>query len=266
MADDTNPNPAPAADEDLAALGNEVRLLTPEEKAKAEAEKNKTVETPEPTVDEPAVDEPEAELTEYATYEHPALAQAVEIMKTANLPIAEANAIFAAAVETGDMSKVDRKALETKLGKKQADLVMICAENYYNTQFTAFKKIEAAAHELTGGADNYKAMQAWAKKKEATDPAFAADLREYREMLNTQNPKAVKAAVSELFAAFKADPNVTIKPTLHEGTGKSNDQGLAPLSRSEYIDALEKAQRKGTYAQEKPQLWARRQAAMKQGK
>lgn len=255
---------------------DETPEVTPEE---APTEETPTEEVPEETPSEEAPSpEPEPEEAEeseeeevaeddsaYNSYDDPALKQAVILMEEANLPVEEANAIFAEAVETGDLSKIKRDVLIEKIGKEKADVVLVLAESYYNTTFSAMRAIKEEAFSLTGGEENFNTMRDWAAEKAKTDVDFAKDLAEFRSMLDSKQPRAIKAAVRELFDMYKQDPDTTIPADVLAGDKTGSSAGLEPLSREDYTNEVQKAHRDGTYDQVSTALWARRKAGMKKG-
>jgi hypothetical protein len=225
-------------------------------------------ETPEEAPVEDIPDESEDEDsqdTDYNEYEHPALKQAVNLLKGAKIPVGEANAIFASAIETGDITKVDKEALVAKVGADQAEVIMVLAQSYYTDSTAQFEALTSVAYEITGDADTYNQVKDWANTKAGTDPEFAKDLQEIRDLMDTQKPRAIQAAVSELFDMYKADPGTTIEASLETGDSVSGTSGVEPLSLRAFTNEIEKAHREGKYEQKKKQLWARRQAGKTQG-
>lgn len=223
-------------------------------------------ETPqEETVDKADEADETPPVEGYTEYANPTLKQVVGILKDAKVPVEVSNAIFAPALETGDMSKVDKKALVEALGADKAELVLVLAESYYKTEFENIKNITNSAYELVGGKEVYDAMREWVQIKETSDPDFAKDMVEIRNLIDTGTPRAVKAAVSELFDLYKKDPNTTVAASLIKGEKPDSTLGLEPLTRAEYTKLVTQANRNGTYEQVKDNLWARRQVGMKQG-
>ncbi len=221
-----------------------------------------------PTEDTPQEDEPKEETdlrSEYNEYDNPALKQVVNIMVDAELPVAEANAIFAEAAETGDLSKINKAALVEKLGQDKADVVLVLAESYYNTEFSSMKAIKDEVHKLVGGEDNFTNMSKWANDKAATDPAFAKDFSELKAMFDSKQPRAINAAAKELFELYKQDPGTTITASLEVGDAAVGSAGVEPMTRREYTEAVAKAHRNGTYEAERASLWARRSAGQRKG-
>lgn len=236
---------------------------TTEQDKEPDEEPKKKEEAPEESEEETEEKEEESGDPEYNEYEHPALKQAVNILKEAELPVDEANAIFAEAVETGDLTKINKDALVEKLGQDKADVVLVLAESYYNTQFSSMKAIQEQAYTLTGGEENFAAMKEWAADKAASDADFAKDLKEFRAMIDTEQPRAVTAAIRELFSLYKNDPDTTIEADLEVGDSAASKQSVEPMSLMDYTNAIEKAHKDGTYEKVRESLWARRKAGKK---
>ena len=215
-----------------------------------------------------SADDPESSTEEpagYPEYTDPALKQATNLLKEANVSVEDANAIFKEAVETGDLSKIDTGTLVEKLGEDKAELVQILAEKYYSKAQEQVKETKELVHGIVGNEETFKDMQKWAAEKESQDPSFAKDLEDFRNMIDTGQPRSIKAAISELFDMYKADPNTTIRANLEVGDKAASTAGLTPMTRREYVDALEKARKEGTFDTQSATLWQRRLLGKKQG-
>lgn len=258
MVDDNNI----VKDETVAVDKAEPEVVKEQVKPDVVEEPKKPEDTTKPEPEQDA--EPKADALEYGEYENPALRQAVNLLKEAKIPVEETNAIFKEAVDSGDLSKINRSVLEAKLGKDKAEMVLVLAESYYKENFTKFKEAEKAAHEQVGGAETFKAMQEWVKQQ--TDPSVLSEIAEIRALMNTNKPKAIKAAIKEWYDLYKADPKTTTKANLVEGDKAPSSSDVEMLTRKQYAAEVLKAQKNGTYAKVHASLWARRQAAMKQGK
>jgi len=234
-------------------------------------EEGKDTDTPEgeePTGEEDDTPDEETDTEdagEYNEYEHPALKQAVNILKESELPVEEANAIFAEAVEAGDLGKVDKAALAEKIGADKAETVIVLAQSYMDKVMGEVNAFKEAAYDLTQGQENYDAMTKWANEKAATDAEFKTAYDDIRSMVDSKNTRAIKAAVTDLFTLYKNDPDTTIVADLTVGDKAASTVGMEPLSRAEYTDLLLKAQDEGKYQALAPELWKRRQAGMKAG-
>jgi hypothetical protein len=259
--EEQSPAETPAEEEQSSSSDEEGQQEEDQSPAEEESEEAPAEENPE---DDEQSEETE-DNSEYTSYEDPALKQVVRILEESEIPVAEANAIFMPAVESGDLSKINKQALVDRLGEDKADMVMVLAQSYYNTTFSEMKAIEQEAFKITGGEENYTAMQQWIADKAASDPEFAKDMEEFRSMVNTNKPRAVKAAITELFGMYRNDPNTTIEAEMEVGDSAPNAGQVEPLSRMEYAKEINKARRAGTYESVRASLWKRRQAGIKQG-
>lgn len=261
----TEENKAPVVDDKKEVPAATSDHLEPIDKKKEETP------APDPKKEEPPVDDkkdddaaPKDEPKGYAEHDHPALKQTVEFMKTAGVSVEDSNAIFGDAIEARDVSKVDKAKLVEKVGASQAEVIMVLVNAAAEGYAKQFKEVEDALFPLAGGADGFKAMKEWAVAKEAADPEFAKTLNEIRNDLDNGSLRTKKAAIAELYTLFKDDPTVTIPANLQEGTG-TGATSVEPLSRREYVDLVEKAERNKTIDKVGPQLWQRRQAGIKKG-
>lgn len=237
----------------------------PEETTTEEEGQDKEPEKDPDVEEDPTTDEETSEVeSEYENYDDPSLKQVVNIFKEVDLPVAEANAIFAKAVETGDLSQIDKATLVEKVGEDKADIVIALAENYYNKTNGEFQKVRDQVFDQVGGEEAFNEIVSWAQNKAASDEKFAADLADYRAMIDTKNPKAVQAAVKELQSLYKADPNTTIKPDLVKGDGAGVGADNSPLTAQAFKDAVNKAVADGTYNDVQKSLYARRAAGRAQ--
>lgn len=229
-----------------------------------EGEGNDPDNTPDEEDGQPTDEETDVE-GEYQSYDDPSLKQVVNIFKEADLPVDKANEIFSEAVETGDLAKIDRAKLVETVGEDKADIVIALAENYYNKTNAKFQEIETQIHDLVGGKEVFGEIVTWAQTKAAADKQFEKDLGDYRAMIDTQNPKAIQAAVKELHDLYKADPNTTIKADLVVGDGAGVGADNSPLTKADFQKLINEAVRNDTYNQVSASLHARRAAGRKQG-
>lgn len=270
MADEPNEEVTPNPEEEEVTTPaeetptEETPAEEPTEEPNEEPAEEETSAEEEPPEEDPEEESEETE-SEYNSYDDPALKQAVIILEESGLAVEEANAIFAEAVETNDLSKIKRDVLVEKIGQDKADIVLVLAESYYNTTFSAMQAIQTEVYSLAGGEENFTAIKDWANEKAKTDKDFAKDFAEIKEMIDTQKMRSVKAAVNELVDLYRQDPNTTTPANLEVGDKAAGNSGAEPLTRAEYTDAVDKARRDGNYDKVSAQLWARRQAGIKKG-
>ncbi len=239
---------------------------TPDEETSKEEEGDKPDETPEdkPDEGEDEGDDKEELNLNYNDYEDPALRQVVKTLVDSEIPVEVTNEIFGDAVESMDLTKVNRELLVEKVGEDKATQIMLMAENYMTKTYAAFDAHKKAAYELTGGQENYEAMSAWAEEKAKSDPEFAKEMAEIRALVDTGSTKAIVAGVKDLYSAYTNDPDTTVEADLLTGDKKNSDSGIKPISRLQYGQMVEKANNNGTYEQERKKLWAMRQEGIKQ--
>lgn len=241
----------------------EVRNTPPEDKAKiAEAEKA--------AADQKAKDEAAAKeeadkkaaeqeadtsedsevLTEYPTYGDEAADAVVAMLKEAEVSPVDADKWFREAVKTGDLTKIDMKAITEKLGKEKANLVLIGVKDYYTRMNAAVQATVTAVHTEVGGEGNWTKIGEWASKKANTDKGFAEQLAEFNKMFDL-SPTAAKSAARELKSLYEKDSgNKSLNTKIVEGDSTaSGGVGGEKLSRQEYLTKAKAAWDRGDYAE-----------------
>lgn len=235
----------------------------------AQPEPKKPEEAVTPPEEKKPAEEPEkvtGPLKEYVSLDHPAGQAAIDVLKESGVNPNEAQAFFAEAIKTSDLSKVDWAALETKLGTAKAFLVRTGVESYYKDLQT---KADTTVKEVTsifGNEDNWNTVKTWAQSKEKADPAFATRLGDIREMLNKHGVHA-EAGARELLRLYNSDPATSGKDngkTLVVGDNTGTVIGT-PLTRADYVTELKRAEARRASPTEMNTLHARRRAGMKQG-
>jgi hypothetical protein len=207
------------------------------------------------------------EITEYAAFDDPSASAAVELLKEANVSPKDANAIFAKAIETGDLRDIKEAKLVELVGKTKAHLIMTGVRDYYTRQSEANAVTVKVVHDAIGGEGNWTKIKDWAQGKEKNDPAFKQRLDTARDMLNKGGLYAESAAKS-LKEAYDADPTTkglgADTSSLLKGDNLSSATG-APFTRADYVTELKKAHDRGAKQAEIAALDARRMAGKKAG-
>lgn len=190
---------------------------------------------------------------------------AIHIMKSKGISPVEGNAIFAEAIESGDLTKVKWDVLEARLGDPSAFLLIKHGiQTYYDGEYAAQQELVNYAYEGVGGKDNWAKIQKWAEKESATDPKFAKDRAEWAKALKVGG-FAGKAAVDAIKARYEGKHG-TVAPRIERGDRQSdNNQVSDPLSRVDYFKALEKAGGDRAPKHVRDALVARREAGRKMG-
>lgn len=223
----------------------------PDEKPAEAAEKpedgDKSAEGDKPAED--AKGDPDAsEGDEWIEVGDEAADNAISVLREGGMKAAEARELFAEAMETGDPTKVDREALEKKLGKARANLVMLGVTDYMNRENARVQATVQTVHEVMEGQDNWNSVREWAKGKASKDGEFSKTVTELREALDKGGVVA-KLAAQEFRRMYEADPkNSSLNEAMvrPDGTGKDTDTGITKV---EYVERLKAAHRKGDAAE-----------------
>lgn len=253
------PKKEPTAEEKAAADKAEADKKAADEKAAADKE----------AADKLAAEEAEKNkepLLEYPTYDDPTANSVVNLLKKAGVTPDESDKFFRKAVESGNLDDVDVTALAEKVGKDEADLIMIGVKKYYSDNVKATNDVVAEVYKTLGGEEQTNTLIAWALEKEKTDAKFGEDLNEYRKMLDG-TPTQARLAAQELLKAYNADPktkSLSVNITHGDKPG-SGDASLEYINRQDYVKALTVAEAKRDKS-EVARLNARRKVSMAQEK
>lgn len=185
----------------------------------------------------------------------------LNLMQNAGMTPEDAKSILFDAFQAGDISKVDKAALEAKVGKAKATLILAGTESYMKSSQEANAATIKAVHETAGGEANWKAVTDWAKAGAVTD----ADLKDYRELIDAGGAKA-RFAVGELVGRFNADAkntSITAVPVV-VGDGKAAPGGEA-ITRAEYVTRLAAVHKKGGNPAEEAIIQAARERGRAKG-
>lgn len=164
------------------------------------------------------------------------------------------------------------KSLSEKHGDAVASIVASQLEGFHkeSTKVAAtrdaevYNQVEKAFEGITdqSGQDTWKELSTWAKEN------VPNDVRKDINKLLQQGGLAATYAINDLVSRFKSSDSFTQEAQLLEGSSLSNDNGVTPLSRSEYNAELRKLEQAGhVYGQsnEMAKLDKRRQLGMNRG-
>lgn len=244
----------------LAAKGKEAAGDPPKDAGEAKPDQAKDA------ADKAAKDEPEALITKWAKFDDPSADAAVDLLKSNGVSPAEAHKIFGEYVKSGKAEDIDVKALEAKIGKSTAHLVLTGINDYATRQATKHSATEQLVHEIAGSKDNWDVVAEWARTRAENDTSFAKELLEIRDDIS-KGGRAAKSAAKDLLEMYNGNPNT-------HGLGNKNivkgdkkpDTVSAPLSRAEYVAEYEKLHANGNpSATSLAALDRRRSAGMKAG-
>lgn len=166
------------------------------------------------------------------------------LLQNAGVTPDEAKALLFDAVTAGDLSQIDRPALEAKIGKDKAVLVMAGAKAFLAEKVSRNSQIVDALAKEAGGKDNWTKVAAWAK---AGTTISDDQMGEYILLIDAGGAQA-RFAASELVSAYNADSkNTTLTtqtvPVIEGDT--SNTPGGRSLTREEYATEVSKLHMRG---------------------
>lgn len=161
----------------------------------------------------------------------------LSLLQNSGMTTEDAKSLMYDAVMEGDVTKIDREALEAKVGKANATLILAGTENFITRSKAKAETIVQEVHTAVGGKDNWDAVTTWANEN-----VPEGELAEYREMIDAGGAKA-RFAAKELADRYNGDSNNT---TLNSDNGeiagdsKANTSG-EKMTKAQYVAALEKA-------------------------
>lgn len=209
-------------------------------------------------------DKPEPPITEWAKFDNPHADAVVDLLKEKGLSPAEANAYFAKAIESGDLKDIDYDGLEKRIGKAATHLTKTGITNWHVEATESTNAVTKAAYEMYGGKEAWDTVAAWAKVREGQDAEFAKELAGIRKDLNIGG-RAANAALRDLLSIYNGNPNTKgLDNTKLEQGSRQATSKVTPISRTEYVELLSKAEAKGD-KNEIASLHRRRTAGMKAG-
>ena len=218
---------ADKATADAAALAEKAATdKAAEDAAKAEADKAKE-----------GADDKELDTAVWGTTGNEQGDAVLALLQNSGVTTDEAKALLFDAVQAGDITKIDVAALEAKVGKNKATIIIAGAKNFVKEQRDAATAIVATMHTEVGGEANWKVIAEWAK-----EGVPAEDLDVLREMINSGGVKA-RLAAKEMKGLYEAaDGNSTLGKTEVLPGGKPQvTTTFVPLTAVQYANQLEAA-------------------------
>jgi len=240
-------NPAPAeppknkAEAEAAEAAEAGTEPTEEEKAAAEAKAKEEAEAADKADAEEEAEDKPLDTDVWGSTGDEVGDSVLTLLQNSGLTTEDAKAMLYDAVLDGDVTKIDRAALEAKVGKDKANLILAGTENFITRSKAKAETIVKDVHTTVGGKDNWDAVTTWAKANIAE-----AELSEYADLIDQGGAKA-RFAAQELVARYNGDSNNT---TLQQGTVEiTGDAKAAPsgekLTKAQYVERLEQAYAKG---------------------
>lgn len=233
--------------EDTAEEAAALEAKKAEEAAAKKAEEDKAAEeakTPEQKAEEAAAQEAVrkqiAEETDAAGWmetDNPSLQASLNLMKAAGLSPSEAGEFFNEALDTGDLGKVDQDALQARVGKDNAELILSGVTKYSTDQSAEVLAKVNAIQETVGGKDNWAEMVKWSKAAARADESVKAELTELQTMMNGSETQG-KLAAKRMLEMYNGDKgNSTLRTPAARAAVPTPTMAAAPTPSVEPISA-----------------------------
>ncbi len=172
----------------------------------------------------------------------------------------DAKALLFDAAQSGDVTQIDPVALEAKLGKHGANIVMAGAKTFIAEGKTKVAEVSAVVHSAVGGEETWNKVRDW-----AVDNVAEEVLAEYRPMID-KGGAAARFAAHELAGLYNGDTaNSSVQLNTRAEPTSVSPPASAALSRAQYVKALDDAYKKNASPAEISKLKAAREAGRKQG-
>lgn len=235
---DTLGNPAPKAPLPKEPVVDDAAKIAADAAAEAQAVADKAVAdaAEKAKADEPN-DDKELDVDVWGSTGNAQGDAVLALLQNSGVTTDEAKALMFDAIQAGDPTKIDAAALEAKVGKNKATIIIEGAKNFVKEKREAAQAIVATMHAEVGGEANWKVIAEWAK-----EGVPAEDLEVLREMIDGGGVKA-RLAAKEMKGLYEAaDGNSTLAKTEVIPGGKpSVNSKFVPLTSIQYANQLEKA-------------------------
>lgn len=225
-------NPKPPAPKPAPKPAPDKPAEKPGDTPKADPDKGKTPDN----ADKEDNDDTPLDVATWGTTNSETGDAVLTLLQNSGIAPSDAKALLFDAVQNGDVTKIDKAALEAKVGKVKAHLIMVGAENFVKEQRDNAKAVVSELHKEVGGEANWKTIAEWANKS-----VPAEELQEFRDMINKGGLPA-KLAANALKQKYEGDTNnssLTVEETLPGGKPPEAPT-YKPMSRVEYSKEVEK--------------------------
>lgn len=163
---------------------------------------------------------------------------ALQLLQDSGITTDEAKALLYDATIKGDITLIDKAALEAKVGKAAATLIVAGVSNVIAQNEAQTKAILSTVHETVGGAENWQAIADWAKT--GVDDK---ELDQYRTMIDAGGVQAKLAAQGLRDLYNSAEGNDTLGTEAVAPAQRATPVTTPPMSKIDYAQALDKAYR-----------------------
>lgn len=197
-----------------------------------------------------AADSKDNSDSEWPTYTDPSMTAITNIFQEKGVKPSEADAIFAKALESGDIADINVDDLKAKVGEQYATLIMGTVQTVYNANLAQVEATRKMAYDALGGRAGWEACAEWAETKAASDADFNKKLDTYKSMIESGGEQAV-LAIRTIKEQFMDDPNTVNRPNLERGDAAGSAMpDIKPITNKvDYVTQLKEAYNKGDEAQ-----------------
>jgi len=172
----------------------------------------------------------------------------------------EAKALLYDAVVAKDLTKIDKAALVAKVGEASATIILDGVKSFIADVEAANTVTLKAVHDVVGSSENWDAVRTWAKENLTNEQRL-----EYAAIIDI-SPKAAAMAAKAMYEAYISAGNTEFTSTSAVAPNvNSNATAIEPMTAAQYFQAVEKANKAGTYEADKGRLLQARLAGKKQG-
>lgn len=184
----------------------------------------------------------------------------LQVLQDSGADPQEAKALLFDAIQAGDVTQIDEGKLTEMLGAAQAKIVLMGAKNFIAEANAKNTAIVETMHKSVGGEDNWKKVAAWAEQSVPED-----EMNDYRDLINAGGAKA-RFAATQLLEAYNGDTkNSSISAPRVEAPANTPPPKVEGITRRQYVEALEKANKAKAGADVIAKIKAQRAAGRKQG-
>jgi hypothetical protein len=259
VAEGDAPSPIPSESDVPAEPKDEVIEPTNEEPKEGEEPTEEPTESggEEPT-DEPT-DEPELDTSVWGDTGSEIGNNTLTLLQNAEISTEDAKALLYDAVVAGDATKIDQVALEAKVGKAKASLILVGIKGFIQETAEKNSAIKQVVYEAAGGEEAWNKLTTWAETS-------GTDISEYAGLIDAGGA-AARFAVQEITELFNADPKntaITAGTKRVEPSKGGAAPAIQPITRAEFVEQLDAAHAAGDQ-KAVDRIKAARAAGRKQG-
>lgn len=250
--------PPPIPTEPKAPVAPKEEVVDPTKDEPTEGEEPKEGEGEEEPTDEPT-DEPELDTSVWGDTGSEVGNNTLTLLQNAEISTEDAKALLYDAVVAGDATKIDQAALEAKVGKAKASLILVGIKGFIQETAEKNNSIKEVVYEAAGGEETWNKLTSWAE-------ASGTDISEYAGLIDAGGAQA-RFAVQEITGLFNADPKntaITAGNKRVEPSKGSAAPAVQPITRAEFVEQLDAAHAAGDQ-KAVDRIKAARAAGRKQG-